>query len=523
MVSEELCIDDRYGETMWTVTELFRNTVNRTPGRTALVDPVTERRFTYAEVNEEVERVAAGLRSFDVEKGDRVGTALPNTPEHVFLLLAIQRIGAVAVPFDFRVSDDKLRYFVSDADLSLLVFGAAIAEQVLALREELACDTFVTTTEADDDVRPFDDLRGDPKSSVTATVNPSDSSVIQYSSGTTGDPKGIEITHRGGVDRALLNVHSQRAYDEEIVLGTIPLYHTIAFHGMFLSTFATDGTYVLLPHSHLDQARDVIAREDVTVLHEAPPIYKKLLDFEGRSDERAGVEDRDVFESVETVAVAAAPMSEDLFAVIEREIGPEYLYNTYGMTEIFPPYTKVNLRDRDDPQIFGYAEAADGMRIVETESRDPTAEVDPGRAGELIVRQDTPGAFDGYLHDYEGTADAFEGDWYFTGDACVESEDGYYVLTGRISDRIKFIGDNIYPKNVEAVLATHPAVEDVTVVGIEDDEWGEVPKAYVTTDGDPTASELQTHCVESDALEDYKKPRAVEFVDSLPEATDGQS
>lgn len=501
---------------MWTVTELFQNTVNRTPDRTALVDPVTERRFTYAEVAEKVAEVAAGLREFGIERGDRVGTALPNTPEHVFLLLAVQRIGAVAVPFDFRISDDKLRYFVSDADLSMLAFGEEIADQLLDLRDELDYDTLVTTADVSaTDVEPYESLVQEPDASSPAPVSPDDLSVVQYSSGTTGDPKGIEITHRGGVDRVFLNVHSQHSYRDETVLGTIPLYHTIAFHGMFLSTIAMGGTYVPLDHSDLGMARRILPEEEVTVLHEAPPIYKKLLELTDESDEG-----REMFESVETVASAAAPMGDELFEDIKQVIDPDYLYNTYGMTEIFPPYTMVNLRDREDQRMFGHADDARDMRIVEVGSNDPTAEVEPGEEGELIIHRDTPGAFEGYLNDYESAGDAFHGDWYFTGDACVETEDGYYAVTGRISDRIKFIGDNIYPKNVESVLMTHPGVEDTTVVGIEDDEWGEVPKAYVVGDDGLTAEELQEHCVESDELEDFKKPRAFEFADSLEDVTD---
>ncbi|MFC7080478.1 AMP-binding enzyme [Halorussus caseinilyticus] len=139
----------------------------------------------------------------------------------------------------------------------------------------------------------------------------------------------------------------------------------------------------------------------------------------------------------------------------------------------------------------------------------------------MIIHRDAPGAFQGYLNDYENAGESFEDGWYFTGDACRETEEGHYVVTGRLSSRIKFGGDNIYPKNVETALASHPAVEDAAVVGIADDEWGEVPKAYVVGDDDLTAEELEDHCVEGDELEGYKRPREFEFVSALPENIDG--
>lgn len=499
---------------MWNVSELFRNTVKRTPDRTAVVDPITDRRFTYADVDERVERLAAGFRAFDIEKGERIGLALPNTPEHVFLFLAVQRVGAVAVPFNFHSSDETLRYFVSDADLSMLVFGGPIAEQVLDLRDELDCETFVTTADVSaPDVNGYERLVRDVDERVSVSILPDDGSVIQYSSGTTGDPKGIEITHRGGVERVFLNVHSQRMYDGETVLGRIHLFHTLGVHGMLLSTVLTGGTYIPVPEFDREQYRRIIAEENVTVLHEAPVMYERLLGSEGGDDTDG---DRDVFGSVEIISFSGAPMSEDLLDATKRVIDPDYIYNTYGMTEIFPPYTKVNLRHRDDPRAFGYA-GVDGMRIVEIDEHDPTATVEAGREGELVVHRDCPGAFEGYLRDYENAEDAFEGDWYFTGDACIETEDGCFAMTGRLRDLIKYVGENIYPENVETVLADHPNVEETAVVGIDDDEWGEVPKAFVVADGDLTAADLDDHCVRSDALEEYKRPREYEFVGELPE------
>ncbi|MBX0288588.1 class I adenylate-forming enzyme family protein [Haloarcula salinisoli] len=500
---------------MWSVDYLFKNTVRRSPEKTAIVDPQSGDRLTYADVDSEVTDIAAGLRNIGVEKGDRVAISLPNVPKHILLALAIQRLGAVAVPFDPRVSKSKFRHFVTDSKPEVLVFGDSIEDHVLALREELTCDTFVSATEPPaSDIYSYEDLKQPTDEPIHVTVDPDDLSVIQYSSGTTGKPKGVEITHRVGVNRVFLHLLSQEPFDEETMLGEIPICHTIGFHANLLTVIAAGGTYIPMREINPELCLELIQREEVTMLHEIPVMYEHLL---GAAQE-ADIDPSDCFESVEFVVSSSAPIGTDLFADIKEIIDPDYIYNTYGMSEIYPPYSKVNLRNKDDHQLFGYADTPD-IRLVEIGSRDPTAEVEPGEEGEFIVRSDSPGAFDGYWSDHKDAAEEIEDGWYFSGDGCVETGSGYYKLTGRLDNRIKFVGENIYPENVESVLLTHPSVQQSSVVGVEHDEFGEVPKAFVRVDDSAvTAEELEQFCVDSDELEDHKRPREFEFVDEVPDS-----
>jgi len=519
---------------MWNVDELFRNAVQQYPSRTAVIDAESRDRYSYSETDEIVDRIAAGLRSYGVSPGDRVTLTLPNVPEHVFLALAVQRIGAVAVPFNFRVNPDKLRFFVNDADPELLVFCEQISDGVLEQRKTLDCEKFVTTADVDAaGVDSYEQLLQEPDPSAAESVDSDDLSIIQYSSGTTGKPKGIQLTHRVGVNRVFLNLHSQQPYDDDTMLGEIPLYHTIGFHANLLSMLATGGTYIPMPEFDPEVCLRLIYEENVTALHAVPVMFKHMIhgrekmreqrqeslggtvtSFVHQFSQRLGIFEGGPFASIEFVTSSGAPISEDLFQKIGDVIDPNYFYNTYGISEIFPPYSKVNLQDEDDPRIFSHAESTRDLRIVETGSNDPSSETAVGEEGELIVNEDCAGAFSGYWSDHDQASATIIDGWYFTRDAAIETEKGHYVLTGRIDDRIKFVGENVYPENIEAVLTDHPKVKMASVVGIEDEEYGEVPKAIVVAD-DLDATELERYCADSDALEDFKAPREYEFVDEL--------
>lgn len=522
---------------MWDVDELFRGAVEQYPDRTAVIDSESRDRYSYSEMNDIVDRIAAGLRSYGVTPGDRVALTLPNVPEHVFLALAVQRVGAVAVPFNFRVNPDKLGFFVRDSDPELMVFCEQIADAVLEQRKTLDCETFVTTADIDAaGVDSYEQLLQEPDPSAAVSVEPDDLSIIQYSSGTTGKPKGIQLTHRVGINRVFLNLHSQQPYDNDTMLGEIPLYHTIGFHANLLSMLATGGTYIPMPEFDPKKCLRLIYEEDVTALHAVPVMYKHMIHGREKMREqrqetlagtvsslvhqfsqRVGVAEGGPFASVEFVTSSAAPISDELFQDITDVIDPSYFYNTYGMSEIFPPYAKVNLRGEDDSRIFGHAESTQGLRIVELGSDDPTTETAVGEEGELIVKQDCAGAFNGYWSDHDEASATIIDGWYFTRDAAIETDTGHYVLTGRIDDRIKFVGENVYPENIEAMLTNHPKVKMASVVGIDDEEYGEVPKATVVADG-LDATELEQYCIDSDALEDFKIPREYEFVDELTDA-----
>ena len=495
---------------------MFQRSVHRTPDRPAIVDESTGERYSYSALADEVSAVASGLRERGVSPGDRVGLCMGNRPETAIAFLATQAVGAVAVAFNFRLPADDVDYHLEDSTPRLFLFDA-LSRAAVARAESnggLAVDdTYYVGEDAPDFARPFDDLRGSPGPVDVPALEPDDPSVILYSSGTTGDPKGIPISREATVARTISNALGQGYYLRETMLGVMPLYHTVGLHGIFFSMMAASGTYLCMPEFDPETAIEAIDREGVTALHEAPTIFKQLLDT-------AAIEDADL-ENVSKLAYSGAPMSPSLFEAVDEAFDPDHFTNIYGNTETYDPLAFVDLRTVDSPAVAGGSHLFHRTRIVELDTDDPAATVEPGVEGELIVHTESPASFTEYLNKPEETRESIVEGWYFTGDAAYEREDGNVVVTGRADDLIISGGENIHPTEVEDVLMAHPEVQDVGVIGRPDEEWGEVVTAYV--DGSATADALEAWCLENDGLADFKRPRAYEFVDEIPRNPSGKT
>lgn len=499
-----------------TISSLFEQAVERTPEKPAIINPETGREWTYREVQEEVAAVAAGLRDRGVGHGDHVTICLRNVPEHCFTFLATQTLGAVAVPFNFRLKSEGVRYTIEDADPQVFIHGDAISDIVASLHEDLPVDEILYV--GDDTpahAESYDALLEEGASLPDVTVSPDDRSVIQYSSGTTGQPKGIKIDQLSSVSRVIVNAFGQRfRMEKERMLGVMPLYHTVGLHGIFCNMIALSGTYLCQPQFDPESCVQTIDEYEVTALHEAPTIFKKLIETEA-------IETCDV-RSIRVLAYSGAPMDSDLFQRAQEEFAPHYLSNNYGCTEAYAPLGQLDLNEVGSPVQTGGANLLAKTRLIELESTDPTAEVEQGEEGQLIVSMDSPVVFSGYLNKPEATKEVVHDGWFFTGDVAYETETGTTVITGRSDDMIISGGENIYPTEVEDVIATHDAVTDVAVVGVPDDTWGEVPKAYVETKAEVSAETLDQWCLDSQSLPDFKRPRGYDFVAKLPRNPSGK-
>jgi 2-furoate---CoA ligase len=497
------------------ISSMFERSVYRTPKRDAVVNVATSERYTFEELADQVTSVAAGLEDLGIEPGDRVAVCMANRPEHVITFLATQRIGAVTVSFNFRLPADDIDYHLEDSSPSAFLFDNLSKEAVERAHANggLNCDTYVHVGDGTPTfVESFDILSGGSSAEDSPPVNPDDHSVILYTSGTTGDPKGIPIAREATMARSMSNTLGQGYYLRETMLGVMPLYHTVGLHGILCSMMAMSGTYLCIPEFNPELAVQAIEREGVTALHEAPTIFQHMLQSDAITEAS--------LETVSTIAYSGSPMGETLFEAVDDVFDPDRFTNIYGNTETYDPLEFVDLRTVDKPTVVGNSHTFHRTRIVELEAKDPEATVDPGVEGELIVHTKSPASFTEYLNKPGETEKAIVDGWYFTGDAVYEREDGNIIVTGRADDLIISGGENIHPSEVEDVLTAHDDVIDVGVVDVSDDEWGKIVKAFVV--GDAPSEELDEWCLDHDGLADFKRPREYEFIEELPRNPSGK-
>lgn len=492
----------------------FARSKDRTPEEFALVEFASETKYTYEELDRAASSVASGLQNRGIQHGDRVAICMANRAEHVITHLAVLKAGAVAVPFNFRLPADDIVYHIDDSDPTAFVFDSVSRDAVEGAYTRFDCKTciYVGDDSPPDFADPFETLLSTDPEPAEVDINGDDLSSILYTSGTTGDPKGIPITHEAAATRAFSNALGQEYYHGETMLGIMPLYHTVGLHGILYSLLSLSGTYLCMPQFDPERAVEAIDEWNVTALHEAPTIFQGLLSTDN-------INEADV-NCVSRVAFSGAPMSTSLFERVDEVFDPDRFTNIYGNTETYDPLQFVELRRHGDPMIVGWSNTFHRTRIVELNSRDPEATVEQGVEGELIVHTDSPASFSKYWNKPKETDKAIVDGWYFTGDAAYRTDNGNVVITGRADDLIISGGENIHPAEVEDAIASHIDVDDVGVVGESDDEWGEIVAAYV--EGDATSEELDEWCLESESLADFKRPRKYMFVDSVPRNPSGK-
>lgn len=479
-----------------------------------MVDLATGRTKTYRELREEAYRVATAFRERGLEAGDRVAICMANRPEHVVTFLATQLAGLVDVPFNYRVAPGGARYHLADSGADLVVFDEVSEDAVAFAVDDLGVDAAYVGADPPAVAEPYEDLLSAPADRPEVSIDYDDPSVLLYSSGTTGDPKGIPLTHEITTARHLLNSLGQHYYLGETMVGVMPLYHTVGLHGVLNCLLGMSGTYLCMPSLDPETYARAIGEHGVTAMHEAPTVFVQLLKTDA-------IDEVDV-SSVRIIGFSGAPMSRTTFDALVDRFDPDHIANLYGTTEAYGTLAYVDLQDIADPMVAGHANVFNEVRIVEAGSHDPAARVDANVEGELILNTDSPVSFTGYWNKPERTAEAIHDGWFFTGDAAKRTEEGHVVVTGRVDDMIISGGENIHPPEVEDVLVGHPAVDDVGVVGIDDEEWGEIVKAYVVPNGDVAPDDLDGWCLGSDDLADFKRPREYEFVGELPRNPSGK-
>jgi len=499
-----------------TVGDLLDTNAERSPHKTALIDPDKNISLTWSEWKARVMRFANSLMEHGVKKGDRVAVILRDEIELPSSFFATSKIGGIFVPLNYRLSPEELRYVLDDCSAKVVIFDEDERETIDRIRDKVRyVETYIYTGEE----RPgyalsFTELAETGKGiDIRGPVSEDDIALIMYTSGTTGKPKGTVHTHRGVLCATEAWTRPARItpLDRSIALG--PLYHIGPLLSNFMPTLCMGGSNVIQrqfdPISTLRWIEDF----EITVMWATPTHLNMITSVENIKEFNTG--------NLRAIQYSGAPLSSGLFYKVRDIFGKIDLVNAYGMTEldsvsaIYPEEHDQHLGSvgRALPKTF--------VRIVEPNRGNPDAEVKEGEIGEIIVR--SPCVMKEYWHLPEKTKEVIKGQWYLTGDLGRMDEDGYLYFVEREDDMIISGGENIYPLEVENVISKHEKVRSVAVVGTPHDKWGEVITAIIVkADEALTEQELDEYCMQSDELSRYKRPKRYIFVDELPTTSSGK-
>jgi 2-furoate---CoA ligase len=491
---------------MFDLGRSFLASVERSPDALAIVHG--EQRLTYAEWYAEIGRVAEGLAALSLRRGDRLAVILQNRIEMASLHWACQFLGIVMTPFNWRLKAEELDYCLADAGAGAVVFDAIAVEAIGGAATAEALPRIAIGATEGGTCR-FDDWPASG-STLTPRAKPEDLSVLLYTSGTTGRPKGVPRSHRAERAAALAHVAQNLYCRHERTLGVMPLYHTMGIRSL-LAMALVDGAFICLPRFDAAEALRLIGRERVTNLYLVPTLYHDLVSHPGFAAADTS--------SVRKVGFAGAAMPDGLLKRVEIAFRPELFVNHYGSSEIYT-FT-IEPRAAAKPGSAGRAGINQRIRVVKLGAGAPDEIAAAGEEGEVIADMAGDEAFDGYWRRPDANAKALHGGWYFTGDTGYIDAAGDLFVTGRVDDIIISGGENISPAEIESVLSLHPAVAEVAVAGLPDERWGQRITAFVRRDGDLDRTSLDAWCRQS-SLADYKRPRDYVFVAEIPKSPVGK-
>jgi fatty-acyl-CoA synthase len=490
--------------------------------REALVSVHQDIRWTYAELAERVESLARGLLGLGLEKGDRVGLWSPNYAEWTLLQYATAEIGVILVNVNPAYRSHELAYVLDQSGCRVLVAAPrfktsdyrALVDEVRAERAALEQAIFLWSSEWDDLVANAAGVTAAALEERRATLAADDPINIQYTSGTTGFPKGATLTHRNILNNGYFTTELQQFTADDRLCIPVPFYHCF---GMVMGNLGctTHGATMVIPADAFEPGAVLAAveAERCTALYGVPTMFVAEL----------GHPDFDGFDltSLRTGVMAGSPCPVEVMKACIDRMHMDEVTICYGMTETSPvstqtlPDDSLHHRTATVGRVHPHVE----VRIVAVD--EPERTVERGETGELCTRGYS--VMTGYWNDPERTAEAIDGDgWMHTGDLAVMDGDGYVNIVGRSKDMVIRGGENIYPREIEEFLYTHPAVLDVQVVGLPDARYGEQLLAAVRLQPGATVTEDELREFCRGTIAHYKVPAYVQFVDEFPMTVTGK-
>ncbi|GHF52698.1 long-chain acyl-CoA synthetase [Amycolatopsis bartoniae] len=466
--------------------------------------------FTYAQVDELSGRVAASLLDLGLTRGDKVAVHLPNLPQFLFAYFGILKAGLVMVPLNPLLRAAEIAYHLSDSDARMIVTFESFAAEAVKAASEVDVPAYVVTApgaEPPAGTRHFDELYRGADTGDLVPTNADDTAVLLYTSGTTGRPKGAELTHFQLYMNCTVSGELFGYRDDDVAMGVLPLFHVFGLSSVLNISVRFGGTVVLVPRFEVAAVLDAVERHRCTIFSGVPTMFHALA--------HADVAGRDL-SSLRVGVSGGAAIPGDTMRAFEEKFSGVVILEGYGLSETAS--TATFNRSAQERRVLSIGKPIWGVEVRVVDENDTPLPPGAGNVGEVVVRGHN--VMKGYYQRPEATAEAFRGGWFHTGDLAYADEDGYLYIVDRKKDLIIRGGYNVYPREIEEVLYEHPAVGEAAVIGRPDAKLGEEVVAVVSTTAEITPDELVEYCRER--LAAYKYPREVRIVPELPKGPTGK-
>ena len=472
----------------------------------ALIDGPTGRTITFAEYGRQVQQLAGALAARGIGKGDVVAIYMPNLPEYAVLFQGVLRANATNTTANPLYTARELGHQLTDSGAKLIFTIAPFLDTAREAAEHAGINDIVVVGESEGNEPSLADLLEEDAPAPEIDIDPAtDLAVLPYSSGTTGLPKGVMLTHRNLIANVLQIDEVFQITEDDVLVGCLPFFHIYGQTVIMNLGLRNGATVVTLPRFDLDQFLSLIAEHGITLANIVPPIALALA-------KHPAVDEADL-SSLRLIMSGAAPLGAELSAAVSDRLNVPTIQG-YGMTET-SPVTHISPTDPD--RIKG---GSIGLPVPGTESRlvDPDTGED-GTRGELWIRG--PQVMAGYLNNEEATKHTIDDEgWLHTGDIGEIDDDGYYAIVDRLKELIKYNGFQVPPAELEAILITHPAIADCAVIGVPDEGAGELPKAFVVVSGEVSDDEIMSFVAEQ--VSPQKRLRLVERIEEIPKSAAGK-
>jgi len=463
---------------------------------------------TYRGIDSKASAIAEALLARGFRPGQRVGIHTANVPEFVYGYFGVLKAGGQVVPMNVMLKADEISWLGRDSELIFIMSQQPfVSELQQAQRNIPSLQEIFCVSPAPAGATQFENLFSGPETHVTGQALPDDVAVIFYTSGTTGHPKGAMLTHRNLYTNALATAETYEYEANDVVVFGMPMFHSSGQTNAMNAAFSRGACLVMIPRFSPDEVFDAFAEYPVSVFIGVPTMYHQIL-YHPKADRFAEGKLR-------VCIVGAAAMPEKLFTAVAEKYGVP-ITEGYGLSEGGPVISHNPIQGVKKIGSIGIPIPGISAQVVDSEDNP----LPPGQVGELVVQG--PNVMKGYLNQPDASAEALKGGWLHTGDLAKIDEDGYIFIVDRKKDMILTGGFNIYPREVEEVLYAHPSVSEVAVIGLSDEEKGELATAFVILKKDHTSTEEEINAFCRERMAVYKAPRKVIFVDELPRNASGK-